>query len=224
MRGRDQEHYPTASSNLHTLQFCGDTGSLKLWPVTTFGLSWWCVLNCTFLLMSKPSAGSSELNICDVKVDLYLSSSSLLSLDGLYCNNYHSQQEIQVASLGGLWPKLPPGSSQQPSPAVAAKKIDPSIYSQYFLGMAKSAEGWCQTCQSMDHSSDSWPAGSSTSASHKWPASRQTLPTSQLASSSTRTTESVCLGLGATTSTYWPSPSSSDTIVLQQESWIDLGP
>ena len=130
-RGRDQEHYPTASSNLHTQQFCGDTGSLKLWPVTVFGLSWWCVLNCAFLLMSKPSAGSSALNICDVNVDLCLSSSSLLSLDGLHCNNCHSQQEVQVASLGGLWPKLPPGSSQQPSPAVAAKKIDPSTRSAF---------------------------------------------------------------------------------------------
>ena len=46
-------------------------------------------------------------------------------------------------------------------------KIDPSIYSQCFLGMAKSAEGWCQTCQSLDHTSDSCPAGSSSNASRK---------------------------------------------------------
>ena len=58
-------------------------------------------------------------------------------------------------------------------PSCVRKKIDPSIYSECFLGMAKSAKGWCQTCQSLDHSSDSWLAGSSTSASRKWPASRQ---------------------------------------------------
>jgi len=45
-------------------------------------------------------------------------------------------------------------------PSQSWAKIDPSIYSQCFLGMAKSAEGWCQTCQSLDHTSDHCPAGS----------------------------------------------------------------
>ena len=118
--------------------------------------------------MSKPSAGSSALNICDVNVDLYLSSSSLLSLDGLYCNNCYSQQEVQVASLRGLWPKLTPKSNQQPSPTVATKKNWPK-----HLLTVLSWHGWCQTCQTLDPSSDSWLAGLNTSTSRKWPASRQ---------------------------------------------------
>ena len=55
------------------------------------------------------------------------------------------------------------------NPSQSWAKIDPSIYSQCFLGMAKSAEGWCHTCQSLDHTSDNCPAGSSASTTHKRP-------------------------------------------------------
>jgi len=159
-----------------------------------FGLSWWCVLNCVFLLMSKSSAGSSALNICDVKVDLYLSSSSLLSLDGLYCNNCHSQQEVQVASLGGLWPKLLPGSSQQPSPAMAGKKIDSTIYSQCFLGRAKSAEGWYQSLAGrVKHQCLSQVTSLQ--------AARRLCLQANLPQVQQERQRVVCLGLGATTST-----------------------
>lgn len=44
------------------------------------------------------------------------------------------------------------------SPAQSWAKVDPSIYSQCFLGMAKSPEGWCQRCQCLDHSTDNCPA------------------------------------------------------------------
>lgn len=40
-------------------------------------------------------------------------------------------------------------------------KIEPSIYSQCFLGMAKDAEGWCQNCHSLDHPSSNCPMGTS---------------------------------------------------------------
>ena len=55
------------------------------------------------------------------------------------------------------------------NPSQSWAKIDPSIYSQCFLGMAKSAEGWCHTCQSLDHTSDNCPAGSSASTTRKRP-------------------------------------------------------
>ena len=45
-------------------------------------------------------------------------------------------------------------------PSQPSAKIDPSIYFPHFLGMAKSAEGSCQTCQSLDHTSDHCLVGS----------------------------------------------------------------
>lgn len=47
------------------------------------------------------------------------------------------------------------------NPAQPWSKIEPSIYSQCFLGMAREAEGWCQTCQSLDHVSSNCPMGAS---------------------------------------------------------------
>lgn len=55
------------------------------------------------------------------------------------------------------------------SPTQPWSKVDPSIYSQCFLGMAKSQEGWCQTCQSLDHATHNCPAGgSSTPRKRPW--------------------------------------------------------
>ena len=36
-------------------------------------------------------------------------------------------------------------------------QVDPSIYAQCFTGMSISQEGWCKTCMSIDHSSESCP-------------------------------------------------------------------
>ena len=36
-------------------------------------------------------------------------------------------------------------------------RVDPSIYTQCFTGMAIGAEGWCKICQSIEHSSESCP-------------------------------------------------------------------
>ena len=47
-------------------------------------------------------------------------------------------------------------------------KIDPSIYSQCFLGMARSTEGWCQWCQSLEHTSEMCPGGPSMSWKCPW--------------------------------------------------------
>ena len=37
-------------------------------------------------------------------------------------------------------------------------RVDPSIYTQCFTGMALSAEGWCKFCQSIDHASENCPS------------------------------------------------------------------
>ena len=42
-------------------------------------------------------------------------------------------------------------------------RVDPSIYSQCFLGMARNTEGWCQKCQSLDHASEDCPSARSLS-------------------------------------------------------------
>ena len=36
-------------------------------------------------------------------------------------------------------------------------RVDPSIYTQCFTGMAIGAEGWCKLCQSIEHSSENCP-------------------------------------------------------------------
>ena len=36
-------------------------------------------------------------------------------------------------------------------------RVDPSIYTQCFTGMAIGAEGWCRLCQSIEHSSETCP-------------------------------------------------------------------
>ena len=36
-------------------------------------------------------------------------------------------------------------------------RVDPSIYTQCFTGMAIGAEGWCKVCQSIVHSSENCP-------------------------------------------------------------------
>ena len=36
-------------------------------------------------------------------------------------------------------------------------RVDPSIYTQCFTGMAIGAEGWCKVCQSIEHSSENCP-------------------------------------------------------------------
>ena len=51
------------------------------------------------------------------------------------------------------------------NPSQSWPKIDPSISSQCFLDMA--AEGWCHTCQSLDHTSENCPAGSCASTTPK---------------------------------------------------------
>ena len=40
------------------------------------------------------------------------------------------------------------------TPTMDWSKVDPSIYSQCFSNMAKSAAGWCQMCYSIDHCTD----------------------------------------------------------------------
>ena len=54
------------------------------------------------------------------------------------------------------------------NPSQPWAKIDPSIYSQCFLGMARSAEGWCQWCQSLEHTSEMCPGGPSSSRKRPW--------------------------------------------------------
>ena len=76
------------------------------------------------------------------------------------------------------------------NPSQSWEKIDPSIYSQCFLDMAKSAEGWCHTCQSLDHTSDNFaqvpvavqPASNPGRQSQ---GNRENLHSSQLVSSTT---------------------------------------
>lgn len=41
------------------------------------------------------------------------------------------------------------------TPTMDWSKVDPSIYSQCFSNMAKSAAGWCQMCYSIDHCTES---------------------------------------------------------------------
>ena len=36
-------------------------------------------------------------------------------------------------------------------------QVDPSIYTQCFTGMSLTQEGWCKTCMSIDHNTDSCP-------------------------------------------------------------------
>ena len=47
-------------------------------------------------------------------------------------------------------------------------RVDPSIYSQCFLGMARNTEGWCQKCQSLDHASEDCPSARSLSRKRPW--------------------------------------------------------
>ena len=37
-------------------------------------------------------------------------------------------------------------------------RVDPSIYTQCFTGMALNTEGWCKFCQSIDHASENCPS------------------------------------------------------------------
>ena len=37
-------------------------------------------------------------------------------------------------------------------------RVDPSIYTQCFTGIALSAEGWCKFCQSINYTSDNCPS------------------------------------------------------------------
>ena len=53
-------------------------------------------------------------------------------------------------------------------PEAVWARVDPSIYSQCFLGMAKSTEGWCQKCQSLDHGTADCPAGQGLSKKRQW--------------------------------------------------------
>ena len=55
-------------------------------------------------------------------------------------------------------------------PEAAWARVDPSFYSQCFLGMAISAEGWCQCCQSLDHGTDDCPMGRGNPKKKLWQA------------------------------------------------------
>lgn len=53
-------------------------------------------------------------------------------------------------------------------PDAAWAKVDPSIYSQCFMGMAVSTEGWCQRCQSLDHGTGDCPTSRSMPRKRPW--------------------------------------------------------
>ena len=170
MRDHDQEHYPTASSNLHTQQFCGDTGSLKLWPVTVFGLSWWCVLVPFYWCPSRQQAPQHSISVmwkltCTSPPALY---SLLMAYTATIATVSKKYKWLAWEVCDQNFHQEAASNQAQPWP-----QKNWSIYSQCFLGMAKSAKGWCQTCQALGSSSDSWLAGSNTSTSRKWLASRQ---------------------------------------------------
>ena len=74
------------------------------------------------------------------------------------------------------------------SPAQPWSKIDPSIYSQCFLGMARSTEGWCQTCQSLDHATLDCPTkGTNASRKRPWQGNTEKHPARSARSSTTTT-------------------------------------
>lgn len=53
-------------------------------------------------------------------------------------------------------------------PEAVWARVDPSIYSQCFLGMAKSSEGWCHKCQSLDHGTADCPSGQALGKKRPW--------------------------------------------------------
>ena len=54
------------------------------------------------------------------------------------------------------------------NPSQSWSKVDPSMYSQCFLGMARSPEGWYQQCQSLDHTTGNCPSQRSLPRKRPW--------------------------------------------------------
>jgi len=78
-------------------------------------------------------------------------------LGSLHVLNSLPRQKIQVAVMGGLWPKLQTGDGRQTRGVLG--QSGPSIFSRCFLRMDSAAGGWCEACLSFDHESQECPLG-----------------------------------------------------------------
>ena len=73
--------------------------------------------------------------------------------DGLSGRYRKGQQKVQVAIMDCVRPKLSSGGSRKPKPVVGesgAKPVCPMFY-------GAGSEGWCTTCQGVDHSTADCP-------------------------------------------------------------------
>lgn len=83
--------------------------------------------------------------------------------DGVHDHHSKGQQKVQVVIMDL---NFQPQTASNPSQSWS--KVDPNMYSQCFLGMARNSEGWCQQCQSLDHTTDSCPSQHSLPCKSPW--------------------------------------------------------
>ena len=71
------------------------------------------------------------------------------------CVPLQRQAKSLFGRLGSCTTKT--SSRRLPTRGMPWAKVEPSIYTQCFTGMAANPEGWCKRCQSIEHPSDRCP-------------------------------------------------------------------
>lgn len=105
--------------------------------------------------------GSVFCNVCDSRQ--YPPTTRSTWPHGLYVTGHKGKPEVPLSIMDSVWPIFwQQAAKAENTENTEWARVDPSIYTQCFTGMALSAEGWCKFCQSIDHPSDnclSWPSG-----------------------------------------------------------------